>query len=117
MRGARAYRGAGLILLCAVLVAGCTKREERVLFDGKYYPAKVRAERGDRRVFTASVGRAGRGVEGARKAAVHEATRHCIANFGTSTIEWKGAREGQEGPVFTRSGDRVSVSGTCTIWR
>lgn len=117
MRGVRASRRLALVLLSAVLIAGCAKKEDKVLFDGKYYPAKVRSERADRQNFTATASRAGRGVEGARKAAVHEATRHCIENFGTSTIEWAGAREGQAGPVYARSGDRVSVSGTCIIWR
>jgi hypothetical protein len=88
-----------------------------VLFDGNYYPAKSRGEKSDPRVFTASAGRAGRGIEGAQKAAVHEATRYCIEKFGTSAIEWSPRREGQEGPVFTRSGDRVSVAGTCIIWK
>nr|WP_247651024.1 hypothetical protein [Roseovarius autotrophicus] len=111
------YRGLLALVVFGALLAGCTNREERVLFDGNYYPGKVRAERDDRRNFTASVGRAGRGIEGARKAVVHEATRYCIENFGTSTIEWDGAREGQAGPVHTRSGDRVSASGTCVIWR
>lgn len=117
MRGARAYRVAGLALLCAALVAGCTRRENRVLFDGVYYPARTSSERADRRNFTATARRAGRGVEGARKAAVHEATRYCIENFGTSAIEWAGVREGREGPAYVQSGDRVSVSGTCIIWR
>lgn len=117
MRGIRAYRGAGLALLCAVLAAGCTKREERVLFDGNYYPAKTRAERSDPRSFTASVRRAGRGIEGAQKAVVHEATRYCVDSYGTSAIAWAGVPEGQEGPVYARSGDRVSVSGRCEIWK
>jgi hypothetical protein len=112
------YRGFLALAVCGALVAGCANREDRVLFDGNYYPGKVRAERDDRRNFTATVRRAGRGIEGARKAAVHEATRYCIENFGTSAIEWAGAREeGGGAPVFSRAGDRLSVSGSCVIWR
>lgn len=111
------FRGAGLILLMLGVLASCTERKERPVFDGVYYPAKSRAEKQDRRNFSSSVSRANRGVEGARKAAVHEATRYCIETFGTSRIDWAGVPEGQEGPVFMRAGDRVSVTGRCVIWR
>ncbi len=116
MIAGRAYRLMGAALLGVALVAGCTNREDRVLFDGNYYPGKARGEKADRRAFTASVGRAGRGIEGAQKAAVYEGTRYCIENFGTSEIAWSGVAEGQQGPVFARSGDRVSVTGRCVIW-
>ncbi len=117
MRHAGKYRLGAVALLALALVAGCTERKERVLFDGNYYPGKARGEREDRRDFTATVRRAGRGIEGAQKAAVHEATRYCIENFGTSEIAWSGVAEGQEGPVYARSGDRLSVSGRCIIWK
>lgn len=117
MRHARRYRLGAVALLALALVAGCTDRKERVFFDGNYYPGKARGERDDRRDFTATVRRAGRGIEGAQKAAVHEATRYCIENFGTSEIAWAGVAEGQEGPAYARSGDRLSVSGRCVIWK
>ncbi|NCQ24235.1 MAG: hypothetical protein COW54_02025 [Rhodobacteraceae bacterium CG17_big_fil_post_rev_8_21_14_2_50_63_15] len=113
----RICRRAGLVLVVIGVMAGCTERKERVLFDGVYYPPKSRAEKQDQRNFTASVSRANRGIEGAQKAAVHEATRYCLENFGTSEIDWRGVPEGSEGPLFARSGDRVSVSGRCAIWR
>ena len=112
----RSYRRGGLVLLMLVVLAGCTERKERVVFDGNYYPPKSRAEKQDRRNFTASVSRANRGIEGAQKAVVHEATRYCLENFGTSDIAWAAAQTG-EGPVYTRSGDRVSVAGRCVIWK
>lgn len=116
MIAGRRYRLIGAALLGLALVAGCSEREERVLFDGNYYPGKARGEKTDRRDFTASVGRAGRGIEGAQQAALHEATSYCIATFGTSDIAWSGVADGQEGPVYIRSGDRVSVTGRCIIW-
>jgi len=117
MRQPRAYpvRGAAALLVLA-LAAGCADRGERVLFDGNYYPAKARGERDDRTEFTATARRADNGVAGARKAAVHEATRYCLRNFGTSEITWAGVPAGGEGPVYVRSGDRLSVSGRCAIW-
>lgn len=117
MISGRAYRLVAVALLGLAVVAGCTEREGRALFDGNYYPGKARGDKADRRDFTATVRRAGRGLEGAQKAAVHEATRYCIENFGTSEIVWSGTAEGQEGPVYVRSGDRVSVTGRCMIWQ
>ncbi|WP_093030890.1 hypothetical protein [Roseovarius azorensis] len=113
----RSCRRGGLVLLMLAVLAGCTERKERVLFDGNHYPPKSRAEKDDRRNFTASVSRANRGIEGAQKAVVHEATRYCLENFGTSEIAWAVSAQGGEGPVYTRSGDRVSVAGRCVIWK
>ncbi|MDT8329266.1 MAG: hypothetical protein RQ750_18180 [Roseovarius sp.] len=106
-----------VMITCAVLMlAGCTEIKERSFFEGKYYPPKTRVEKGDRRNFTASVRRASRGINGAQQAAVHEATRYCLESFGTSEIEWSGVAKG-EGPVYGRSGDTVSVTGRCIIWK
>ncbi len=107
---------AGCVVLMIGVLAGCAKREERVYFNGNYYPGKSRAEKEDRQNFTASVSRASSGLEGAQLAAVHEATRYCLANYGTSEITWSGVASGQEGPVYARSGDSLSVSGRCEIW-
>lgn len=117
MSGVGAVRLVAMALLAFALAAGCSNREGRVLFDGNHYPGKAKGERDDRRDFTATVRRAGLGIEGAQKAALHEATRYCLDNFGTSSIAWSGVAEDQEGPVFARSGDRVSVTGRCMIWQ
>lgn len=117
MRHRGTYRLGVAAMLALVLVAGCAEREERVLFDGNYYPGKARGEKDDRRDFTATVRRAGRGIEGAQEAAVYEATRYCLDNFGTSEIVWAGVAQGQAGPVYARSGDSVSVTGRCIIWQ
>lgn len=99
-----------------VLVAGCSVREERMLFDGSYYPASSGAVSDDRRDFTASVTRASQGMEGAQRATLHEATRYCVNTFGTSRIDWANVPEASDGPAFAREGDRVSASGRCVIW-
>jgi len=109
-------RGAGIVALSLVMLAGCADREERVIFDGNYYPAKSKGEKAERRDFTASVRRVSRRPEGAQKAVLHEATRYCLQNFGTSEIEWADVPAGGEGPVYARSGDSLSVSGRCIIW-
>ncbi|GAW34021.1 hypothetical protein RA2_01066 [Roseovarius sp. A-2] len=109
-------RGIGIAAVVIALLASCASREERVFFDGNFYPPKSGGERSDRRNFTATVKRVSRGVEGAQKAAVHEATRYCLKNFGTSDIAWAGVAEGEIGPVYLRSGDRITVEGRCEIW-
>ena len=113
----RTYRLVGSALLGLALVSGCSERTERVVFDGNYYPGKARGDKADRRNVTATVRRAGQGIAGAQKAAVHAATQYCINNFGTSEIAWSGVAEGQEAPAYARSDDRLSVSGRCAIWR
>ena len=115
-RAGGVLRGIGIATVVLALLAGCASREQRVLFDGNFYPPKSRGDRDERRNFTATVGRVSRGVEGARKAAVHEATRYCLKNFGTSDIVWAGVAEGESGPVYLRSGDRITVEGRCEIW-
>ena len=112
---------AGLKCLCGaagmvLLLAGCSDRAERVTFDGNYYPASISAAKPDRRGFTASVSRASQGIAGAQRAAIHEATRYCLQNFGTSDIGWSGVPAGSQGPVYARAGERVSVTGRCVIW-
>jgi hypothetical protein len=109
-------RGIGIATVVIALLASCASREKRVFFDGNFYPPKSSGERDDRRNFTATVGRVSRGVEGARNAAVHEAKRYCLKNFGTSDIVWAGVAEGEIGPVYLRSGDRITVEGRCEIW-
>jgi len=116
MSALRTYRLAGIALIAMTVLAGCAEREQRVLFNGNYYPGKARAQKEDRRNFTASVRRAGRGLEGAQQAVLYEATRYCLTNFGTSEIAWSGVPVGAEGPVYGRSGDTVSVRGRCIIW-
>ena len=58
-----------MMTLAVLMLAGCTERSERAIFDGNYYPPKTRAEKEDRRNFTASVRRASRGIEGAQSTA------------------------------------------------
>ena len=104
-------------LSAGLILSGCSPDSERVTFDGNYFPTKVKGERGDRRSFTATARRAGRGVEGAQKAARHAATKYCIERFGASDIAWAPGKDGQDGPVFVRSGSRIAVKGRCEIWK
>ena len=54
-----------LVLVLALAVAGCTRKEERMYFDGKYYPAKARAaDKSDRKAFVVTVRRIKQGLRG-----------------------------------------------------
>ncbi len=85
--------GRGLISLAAaaaVLLAGCTKKEDRVLFGGHYYKAKAEAvdRKGDRAQFRVTVPDVAVSLENAVQAGAYEATRYCIENYGSSRILW-----------------------------
>lgn len=99
-----------------LLLAGCDDRADRVSFNGNYYPSKSSGAKTDRRDFTASVSRASQDIAGAKLAVIHEATRYCLQNFGTSDIGWAGGSAGSKEPVYTRAGQSISVSGRCVIW-
>ncbi|MFN2350240.1 MAG: hypothetical protein ABR558_11835, partial [Thioalkalivibrio sp.] len=113
--GISGLKGIGVAALILGL-AGCADREQRMFFDGNYYPASSSADQRDLRGFTASVTRASQGVAGAQAAALHEATRYCVNTYGTSRIDWANVTPGSDGPAYGQSGDRVSVAGRCVIW-
>ncbi len=104
------------VLVLALAVAGCTRKEERMYFDGKYYPAKARAaDKSDRKAFVVTVRRIKQGLRGAREAGRHAGMRYCLKNFGTSEIEWT---LGPDRPVaqLDISGGRLSLGGRCVPW-
>jgi hypothetical protein len=97
-------------------LAGCTEYAERVYFDGRYYPASAdRVSRDARERFTVSVRRVDQGIDGARKAGRHEATRYCIQNFGTSRIDWQLGPEAEAALLRTPSGNLL-LKGECATW-
>lgn len=112
-RRTAARRLAVLVLAAAVGLSACAKREERLFFNGKYYPAKGRAASEDRKSFAVTVRRAAQGIEGARAAGGHEGTRYCVKNFGTSEIVWA---QGPDSPNITMSGGSLVLTGRCELW-
>lgn len=97
-----------------VLIAGCTKKDERVLFDGLYFKAKAAPV--DRKKtlaeFVVSVQDVSQSLEGARAAGGYEGTRYCIANYGTSRIDWTVGPE-TEPQQLVIDKDTLSFRGTC----
>lgn len=107
-------------LVCVLLIAllgatACTKKSERLLFNGVYYPTKAKRVKGDREQFVVTVRRADRGVEGARSAGRHGGTNYCLKNYGTSDIDWSDGPDGEDG-TLTVSGGSLTFRGKCVLW-
>ena len=81
-----------LIFCSCLILLGCsnplTLEENKVSFDGYYFPFKLLRNKADDRSFDLTVKRANRSLSGAREAGRYEATRFCIKIFGTSDIKW-----------------------------
>ena len=81
-----------LIFCSCLILLGCsnplTLEENKVSFDGYYFPYKLIRNKVDDRSFDLTVKRANRSLSGAREAGRYEATRFCIKIFGTSDIKW-----------------------------
>jgi len=118
MSGMCRYWRRGAVLVAAVglalAVSGCTKKSDRVLFNGAYYPTKARAaDKSDRTLFTVSVRRADQGLAGAREAGRHAGKKYCLTNFGTSEIAWT---VGPDASAAALTGSGFTLSGKCVLW-
>ena len=86
------YSVTTLIMCSCLILLGCsnplTLEENKVSFDGYYFPYKLIRNKVDDRSFDLTVKRANRSLSGAREAGRYEATRFCIKIFGTSDIKW-----------------------------
>ena len=95
-------RGVVLTVLGVSVLAGCNRVDDSILFDGQAFRGQAKfVERADRRDFTATVSPVSASVEGAREAGRYEGIKYCIAEYGTSVIEWAIDR------------DTVTFSGSC----
>lgn len=111
--GFRAHGVKALGILALVGLAACGGGD-RVLFDGKYYPAKAKKD-GALERFVVTVRRADQGLEGAREAGRYEGTDYCIKKFGTSTIAWAPGPDADRAAILTDGGN-VVLRGTCNKW-
>lgn len=102
----------GFIVLATALTA-CTPRDERVLFDGIFFRAKASKVDDDRSRFAATVFNAVQAIESAREAGRYEGTKYCIANYGTSRIEWALGPDDPEEQLQIQDGD-LFLQGQCT---
>jgi hypothetical protein len=104
------------LLVAALVLGACSKKEERMYFEGNYYPAKTRTiDKADRKNFSASVRRADQGLKGALAAGAHEGKTYCLKNFGTSEIVWRVGPDAPEA-TFGRGASSITLTGACQPW-
>ena len=104
------------LLAGALALTGCKglNKETRQTYDGLYFPVKTKAldKKTRREVFIVQVSRAAQSVESAGKAAHHEGTKYCIANYGPHQIEWLVDPLGDPEALQVVK-DTLTVQGTC----
>lgn len=100
------------LALCGGLLAGCTSSEDRVLFDGHFYNAKLRKVERQLDTFTVTVRPVSKSLQGAREAGLYEATVYCVNAFGSSDIIWTA---GPDAPADALSIDKdtLTLQGKC----
>ncbi|MCV2890192.1 hypothetical protein [Ruegeria aquimaris] len=114
----RQFQRAVLAMLIGALAvtAACTrtKRENRLLFGGHYFPVKAKPV--DKKVslanFTVTVDKASQSPDDAREAGRHGGTVYCIGNYGTSEIEWSLGPDSDPAQLRIVD-DKLTFSGTC----
>ena len=105
-----------LILCSGLILLGCsnplTLDENKVSFEGYYFPYKLVRDKVDDRSFDLTVRRASRSLSGAKEAGRYEATRFCIKMFGTSDIKWV---LGPDDENISLTGRTLKLSGQCDV--
>ena len=110
----RSFRtGTFATLTALLLVSACGAREEdRIAFDGIYFAARTATLGDDLADFTTTIEGVSAGVHAALEAGRYEGTKYCIANYGTSDIEWSvGPETEPENLVITE--DTITLQGRC----
>ena len=104
----------GLMLIATLLLTACSgeRRADRIPFDGQYFRTDSKKLDQQRKNFEVTVRPVSASLNGALEAGLHEGTRYCIGNFGTSDIRWVTGPESENGAVPI-SNDRLVLQGTC----
>ena len=105
-------RGVLAILVIAMGLTACGRKDERILFDGHYFDARVSTDRSDRQKVTTTARPVSNSLEGALAAARHEAIRYCISNYGNSAIDWVVGPD-QDVESYVIVNDTIELSGAC----
>lgn len=100
------------VALCALLVAGCGGDEDRILFDGQSFNAKLRKVDQQSDVFTVTVKPVSRSLDGAVAAGEYEAIKHCVNTYGTSDIVWTIGPDTPQGQLPIEK-DVLTLQGRC----
>lgn len=100
------------LALCGGVLAGCTSAEDRILFDGQFYNAKLRKVERQLDTFVVTVRPVSKSLQGAREAGLYEATVYCINAFGSSDIIWTVGPEAPEENLGIDK-DTLTLQGRC----
>ena len=101
-----------LALVSALGLTACSDKDDLIPFDGHIYRAKLSKVDKQRDQFSIEVQPASASLKGAREAGRYEATRYCIANYGSSDIIWVAGPDDAE-ETLTVSNDRLMLRGAC----
>lgn len=102
-----------LVLFALPLLAACSgSGRDAIAFDGNFYRASLKSERGARDSFTLSVRPVSASLLGAKEAGRYEATVYCVNQYGRSDINWViGPDDPDES--FAIANDTLTLQGTC----
>ncbi len=116
-RNLMTHKATLVVAVCVVaLAAGCNrvKKEDRILFDGFYFPTKASAvdKKATLSQFDVQVKDAGSSIEGAREAGRYAGTRYCIEKYGSSDIIWSVGPDSDPSQLRVVDG-ALNLRGTC----
>lgn len=80
--------GAIALLGAVIAVAGCQNDNDRIRFDGKYFPTKVSKVDGQRDEIVVTVREVAQSPKGALAAGRYAAVAYCVGLYGSSDIQW-----------------------------
>lgn len=100
------------VALCAGLLAACTSSEDRIIFDGQFYNAKIRKVERQLDEFVVTVKPVSKSLQGAREAGRYEATVYCVNTYGSSDIIWAAGPDAPEGQLNIDK-DTLTLQGRC----
>jgi hypothetical protein len=103
----------GPALFAILTLTACGQNEKRPTFDGQDFRAKLSKVDKQRDQFSVTVSPVSNSLAGAREAGRFEATKYCIAQFGTSDIAWLSGPDSEDGEL-TITNDKLEFRGTCT---
>ncbi len=111
--------GTVLLLVAATALSACGgrkltdfgRKKETITFDGFQYKSKAaKYNKTDRDHFEVTVSRATQSLDGARQAGKYEATKYCIKQYGTSSVDWV---IGPETETIVPVDDKIRMEGYC----
>ena len=102
----------GLLVVLALL-ASCGNQDDKIAFDGQVFRSKAKVVDKEKDHIEIEVRPVSASLDGAREAGRYEATRYCIANYGTSNVVWSLSPDAEESALKIEN-DTLLLQGVCT---